>query len=176
MLLLSRNYVFRVYSFTHDYSGPAEQVQLVKCQLTSDYPAKEHSKDLIWHITTNPQTPGESKEHLLRLTRCRLTEHKNWVKILFNLEFRAFGSWTLVKIRVRWKWGPIILRSALPKFLPGKGSTGSCDIWSLHISHLLTCHLTSKAVWQALQSDQGKFKEQGLYTCFPNGMVFMIEN
>ena len=31
---------------------------------------------------------------------------------MFILEFRAFGSWTLVKIRVRWKWGPIILRSA----------------------------------------------------------------
>ena len=42
MLLLSRNYVFRVDPITRDYSGPAERVRLVTCRLTFDYPAKEY--------------------------------------------------------------------------------------------------------------------------------------
>ena len=42
MLLLSRNYVFRVYPINRDYSGPAERVRLVTCRLTCDYPAKEY--------------------------------------------------------------------------------------------------------------------------------------
>ena len=50
MLVLSRNYVFRVDPNISDYSrlfwspesGPAERVELVNCQLTSDYPAKEY--------------------------------------------------------------------------------------------------------------------------------------
>ena len=41
MLLLSRNYVFRVYPINRDYSGPSERVRLVTCRLTCDYPTKE---------------------------------------------------------------------------------------------------------------------------------------
>ena len=41
MLLLSRNYVFRVDLSNRDYSGPSERVRLVTCRLTYDYPTKE---------------------------------------------------------------------------------------------------------------------------------------
>ena len=41
MLLLSRNYVFRVDPINRDYSGPSERVRLVPCRLTCDYPTKE---------------------------------------------------------------------------------------------------------------------------------------
>ena len=41
MLHLSRNYIFRVYLITRNYSGPAERVRLVPSRLTSNYPAKD---------------------------------------------------------------------------------------------------------------------------------------
>ena len=42
MLILRRNYVFRIYPINRNHSGPAERVRLVTCRLTSDYPAKEY--------------------------------------------------------------------------------------------------------------------------------------
>ena len=45
MLLVSRNYVFRVdpsNPIIREYSGPAERVRLETFWLTCDYPAKEY--------------------------------------------------------------------------------------------------------------------------------------
>ena len=51
---------------------------------------------------TTPHHPG--KDH-------KESKHTSPPKIILFQEFKAFDGWTFVKIRVRWKWGPIILGS-----------------------------------------------------------------
>ena len=98
MLLLSRNYVFRVYPINRDYSRPSEQ--FVTCRLTCDYPTKEytticHSKYYInicmWNIKCYPQLGPRFKLTCFCFVRCSLRLWKSkFVIFCFILHFVAF--------------------------------------------------------------------------------------